>query len=98
MFKRSRNDASLGEVIKEFIASYHLSDKLNEVNFKKYWENICGKVVAKHTLKMYINKRKLFVRVDSAALRNELSMSRTHIAEALNKEAGADVIDEVVFL
>jgi predicted nucleic acid-binding Zn ribbon protein len=98
MFKRSRNDSTLGEVIKEFIAAYHLSDKLNEVNFRQYWENVCGEVVARHTLKMYINKRKLFVRVDSAALRNELSMSRTHIADALNKEAGAQVIDEVVFL
>jgi hypothetical protein len=98
MFKRSRNDAPLGEVIKDFIAAFHLSDKLNEVNFKVYWEKVCGKVVAKHTVKMYINKRKLYVCVDSAALRNELSMSRTHIAESLNKEAGSKVIDEVVFL
>ncbi len=98
MYKRSRNDSTLGEVIKEFIAAYHLSDKLNELDFQKYWEKICGKVVARHTIKMYINKRKLYVKVDSAALRNELSMSRTHITESLNKEAGSSVIDEVVFL
>jgi len=96
--KRNSNDSKLGDVIKEMIGYYHLDEKLHEINFKKYWENVCGELIARHTMKMYINKRKLFVRLDSAALRNELSMSRTHIAESLNKEAGSKVIDEVVFL
>lgn len=98
MSKRSKNDASLGEVIREFIEAYHFSDKLYEIDYRRYWEKVCGKVVAKHTTKMYINKGKLFVRLDSAALRNELNMSRTHICEELNKEAGRKLIEEVVFL
>lgn len=96
--KRSSNDSKLGDVIRELIRYYHLDEKLHEIDYKKYWERVCGPMIVRHTVKMYINKRKLFVRLDSAALKNELTMSRTLLTDSLNKEAGEKIIDEVVFL
>ncbi len=98
MRKRLSNEESLGDVIRDVLKRFHLEEKLHEVNFKNYWQKVCGDLIARHTLKMYINKRKLYVKVDSAALRNELSMSRTSILQSLNKEAGSAVVDEIVFL
>lgn len=96
--RRKSNDSTLGEVIRELVASYHLDEKLHEINFRKHWEKVCGPMIVKHTLKMYIHKKKLFVRLDSAALRNELNMSRTLLTDSLNREAGEKIIEEVVFL
>lgn len=98
MRKRISNDEPLGVVIRDFLKQFHLEEKLHEVNFRQYWARVCGDLIARHTVKMYINKRKLYVKVDSAALRNELTMSRTSIATSLNKEAGSEIIDEIVFL
>jgi len=38
----------------------------------------------------------LYVKVNSAALRNELLFARTKILNTLNKEVGANVIEEIV--
>ena len=38
-----------------------------------------------------------FLQLDSAAQRNELTYAREKIRKALNREAGSEVIDEIVF-
>ena len=91
------NDLSLGEAIKEFLQVYRLEDKLNETRIMKAWEKVLGKMVANHSRDLYIRNRVLHVKIDSAALRNELSYSKEKIVKALNKEVKAEVIEDVVF-
>jgi predicted nucleic acid-binding Zn ribbon protein len=91
-------DRPIGEVIREMIETYRLEGKLNEVKVLHSWEHVVGEMIAKHTKDLYIKNHRLFVRIDSPALKNELTYSRTLIAEKLNQEAGGKVIDEVVFI
>ncbi|MCX6251173.1 MAG: DUF721 domain-containing protein [Bacteroidetes bacterium] len=90
------NDLSLGDAIKEFLQAYRLEDKLNETRIIKSWEKVLGKLVANHSRDLYIRNRVLYVKIDSAALRNELSYAKEKIVKALNKEVKADVIKDVV--
>jgi predicted nucleic acid-binding Zn ribbon protein len=90
------NDQSLGDAIKEFLQAYRLEDKLNETRLMASWEKVLGKLVANHTTELYIKNRILFVKLDSAALRNELSYAREKIVKALNAAVKADVIEELV--
>jgi hypothetical protein len=90
------NDQSLGDAIREFLHSYHLEDKLNETKVIQSWGKIVGPMVEKHTHGLYINNRILFVKVDSAALRQELSFSRSKIVAALNSEVKSNVIEDIV--
>ena len=90
------NDQSLGDAIREFLRSYSLEDKLNETRVIKSWGKIVGPMVEKHTHGLYIRNRILFVKVDSAALRQELSFSRSKIVTALNDEAKANIIEDIV--
>jgi predicted nucleic acid-binding Zn ribbon protein len=53
-------------------------------------------MIAKHTKSLRIVKRVLYVEVDSAALRNELTYLREKIKKKLNKKAGDNLIDEVI--
>ena len=91
------NDQSLGEVIKEFLHSYRLEDKLHETRLIQSWEKVVGALVSKHTHGLYIKNRILFVQIDSSALRNELSYSREKIIRELNQEASSAVIEDIVF-
>ncbi len=94
---KKSNDQTLKEVINELLKAYKLSDKLKEVRLIDSWEKVVGKLINKHTKNLYIKKKVLFVKLDSAALRNELSYARQKIIKALNKEAKEEVIDDIVF-
>ena len=90
------NDQSLGDAIRQFLHSYHLEDKLNETKVIQSWGKIVGPMVEKHTHGLYIRNRILFVTVDSAALRQELSYSRSRLVVALNEEVKTNSIDDIV--
>jgi predicted nucleic acid-binding Zn ribbon protein len=91
------NDQSLGSAIKEFLHAYHLEEKYNETRLVHSWEKVVGKMVAMHTKDLHIRNKILFIRTDSAALRNELSYARESIVKSLNDEANALVIEDIVF-
>jgi predicted nucleic acid-binding Zn ribbon protein len=91
------NDQSIGSAIKEFLRAYHLEEKYNQTQLVHSWENVVGKMVAKHTKEIFVRNKTLFVRIDSSALRNELCYSREKIMKSLNNEVNAEVIDDIVF-
>lgn len=93
--KRS-NDISLGDAIREFLLSYHLDEKLLEKQVMESWERVMGKMVAQHTIRLNISRKVLYIKVDSAALRSELSFAKEGIRKALNSEVKSEVIREVV--
>ena len=93
---RKSNEKPLKVAIEEFLDSYHLRDKLNEARVISAWEKVVGEMVAKNTGKLHIRNKVLFIKVDSAALRNELMFARNKIITALNREVGATVITEIV--
>lgn len=90
------NDFTLREAIQEFLNTYRLDDKLQERRILESWGEVMGKLVSNHTTDLYIRNKKLFVKVDSAALRSELSYAREKIRDILNKEAKAVIITEVI--
>jgi predicted nucleic acid-binding Zn ribbon protein len=92
------SDRPLGEVLKELIETYRLEGKLNEMKVIHSWEKVVGDMIARHTKDLYIRNGKLFVKIDSPALKNELSYSTSTIIEKLNDEVGSKVIEEVIFL
>ena len=93
---RKSNEQSIKDVISDFLQSNHMKGKLMEINIINNWEKIMGVLIAKNTTKIYFAKGKLFIHIESAPLRNELNYSRSKIVELVNKEAGEELIDEVV--
>ncbi len=91
------NVMSLGQAIRAILKNHNLERGYSEAGLIKSWERIVGSMIAKHTTSVKIYKRVLYVQVDSAALRNELGYAREKIRIALNKEAGKELIDEIVF-
>lgn len=94
---KGSNEMTIGQAINELLKTYKLEDKMTEVKLINSWENVVGKMIAKHTIEIKLKKRKLFVKMDSAAITNELTYAKTKMVKALNIEAGADILDEIVF-
>ena len=96
MIKKS-NESTLRQAIEEMLKTYQLDRKLTETRLINSWEKVVGRMIAKHTSTLYIRNKKLIVKLDSAALKNELSYAKEKIKNALNKEAGQEVITDIVF-
>lgn len=96
--RRTDNTEKLGNVIDRLLKAYRLESKYNEAGLILSWEKVLGKAIANRTDQIYIKDRKLFVRLNSASLRQELSMAKSRLVELLNEQFASSVIDEVVFL
>jgi len=97
MFNKN-NEYTLKEAIEQLLSAYKMNGKINETRIIQAWEQICGAMISRHTENMYIKNKILYVKVDSAALRNELSYAKTKLVMALNSNVKEDVINEIVFL
>ena len=94
---KSSNEYTLKQAIEALIDQYKIQERLSETVVINDWEKIVGKMIARHTKNMYIKKRILFVELDNAALRNELSYAKTKLVLAINKSLNSEAIDEIVF-
>ncbi len=91
------NEYTLKQAIEALINNFKIEERLNETAIITEWERIVGKMVARHTSNIYIKNKVLFVELDSAALRNELSYAKTRLIAAVNAEVKANVITDIVF-
>ena len=94
---RQSNEQPLGEVIKELLSSYRLEGKLMQARVIEAWPGVTGKMITNNTKDIYFKGSKLFVKIDSPALKNELSYSKGRIIEELNKVVGEEVVKDIVF-
>lgn len=92
------NSQKLSDAIHEMIEAYGLKARLSEATLLESWNRVVGEMISRHTKDLHIRKKKLFVTVDSPALKNELIYSRSVLLEKLNEAAGGQVIEEIVFL
>ena len=86
----------LGDLIKEFYELHKGPDYMNEIKVINSWPKVVGPFIASHTIDLSIKNNKLFVRVDSDALRSELSYSKSLLMKNLNAIAGKEVVKEIV--
>lgn len=92
------NDKPLKEAIEQMLNVYKLKRRFDETSLIAAWPLLMGKAVANRTTQLYIRERKLFIKVDSSVLKNELVMIRSEILKKMNERAGAEVLTEIIFV
>ena len=90
------NVQNLGDLIREFIQMHKGPDYLDEMKIINSWKSVVGPFIASHTTDLAIRNKMLFVRVDSDALRMELSYSKSVLKDNLNGLVGREIITEIV--
>ena len=89
--------SSIKDIVFELLDAYRIRGKFNETKIIAFWEQMMGQAIAKRTTNIFVHKGKLYVTLNSAPLKNELSMSKGKIVEMLAREFGNGVVTEVVF-
>ena len=65
-------------------------------NIKLIWKDAMGPTINSYTKSLFLSKKKLFINITSAPLRQELSMSKEKIKDLINERIGTALIEEVV--
>ncbi|MEM9835491.1 MAG: DUF721 domain-containing protein [Bacteroidota bacterium] len=89
-------ERSLKEAFRQFLVNKDNQDGFFRAQIKHAWPRLFGKNVAKHTRDLMVRKRKLYVYVTAATVRNQLMMVREGIRKRLNEEVGEEYLTEVI--
>jgi len=86
------------EAISQMLNVYKIKRKFDETAVAAAWPDIVGKPVANRTSELFISNKKMFLRIESSVVKNELIMMRAQIIEKINTEAGDVLVEEIIFL
>ena len=95
---RKANDKTLKEAIEQMLQVYKIKRRYDETGIKSSWPGLVGKSVANRTKEIYIRDKKLFLRIESSVIKNELILMRTQIIDKINNEANTVLVEEIIFL
>ncbi len=84
--KRKSKLLSIKDLTSEFYNSDKMKKGINEVEIASTWTKITSKQIQSRTKKLFVKENKLYIKVNSAPLRNELSNNRKVILEKFKAE------------
>lgn len=93
---RRNKTLTLREVLNDLISEYRIGPKLREASVINLWGEVTGKAISSRTSKIYIRDGVLHVYLTSSVVKNELMMLREALRQRLNKDAGEEVVREIV--
>ncbi len=88
---------SIGEIFNSFLKQEKLDTQFNEQKALTLWPEIVGPGINRYTVGRTVKNGVMTVTISSAALRNELMLSRTAIITRINEALGAEVITNIIF-
>ena len=94
---KKKNPVSVKNIIDKILLNKKLNHGLLELRIKDAWINVMGKNVNTYTTDIKLNKEIIFVKLSSAALKNELVYRADTIIKLLNNELGQEKIKEIKF-
>lgn len=95
---RLKQANSIKSIIQKMTSNKFFGDGLRKVFIKKIWLNVMGKNVSQYTENIYIKNNTLFLKINSSALKQELSYGKDKIIDNFNNEIGSDEIKKIVFI
>lgn len=96
MARRQRENASLGDVLKDFIQTNRLQKGLDQISVKDAWHSVLGGAISKYTTDVTLERDTLYVKLSSSVLREELSYGKEKIIKLINEAMNKDLITKLV--
>ena len=86
----------VGDIIAKLLKEDNIDRQFDEQKVVYLWPEIVGSGINRYTVSRYVKNGVLYLHLSSAALRNELMMSRTALIKRLNEAVGSEVINDIV--
>lgn len=95
---RTAETSTVKSAIHELLNTYKIKDKFTATQITASWGTLMGEPIARRTEKVYMKDKKLFVKLNSAPLKNELSLSKQKVKNLFQQEFGDNAVEDIVFL
>lgn len=89
---------SLKSELDNFMTYIGLDSRMQELKILSVWSECVGEAIAKYSTPVEIKKNKLFVSVENAAWRYELSLKKIEIIDNLNRSFKKKLIKDIIFI
>ncbi len=93
---KKNNLIKLGDAINQLFKQEKLDVKISQFSVKNGWKDIVGEMVANNTKDISFHEKTVFVSLNSAALKHELSFRKEDIITSINKFCGYKLVDQIV--
>ena len=93
---KRKNTYKVGDVVRKLMDNPNLSQKLDELDALDAWKDLIGKSLIKYVSHQKIYKGKLYIKINSAVMRNELSFKKTYLIEEINSKVGKEIISDII--
>ena len=85
-----------GDLLNEVFSRPEIAAKIAEGELPETWRSVVGDAVADLTAQLQLNRRILYVSVQSAIVRNELLYRRESLRQELNRRSRVPIIDSII--
>lgn len=89
---------SVAEIIDTLLKENHLEENLLMHRALSVWPTVVGNYINRHTVERRVAGGVVYLRIPSAAVRQELTMHRDALIQALNEAVGQPVIHDIKFM
>jgi len=91
-----KKEVPLKKVINQLLRAYGYNDMLDEIDLMKAYDEVVGVMFVKHTVKKFYKNRILFVQLDSAVLKQEMSYMKTTLVLKINQMLGKQILKDII--
>jgi hypothetical protein len=95
--ERKSETSSVKDAIEAMLDSYKLRGKFDQNRLINSWESMMGKPISRRTEKIFIKEKVLFVKLNSAPLRQELTIAKSKVLEIIHRHFDKDLVSDVKF-
>jgi predicted nucleic acid-binding Zn ribbon protein len=96
IMRKEKNEMNMKEALQYFLQKMNLKPGMYENQIVTIWKELMGATIESYTREIKLRGNKLYLRIDSAPLRAELTLSREKLKKRLNEQLGEDYISDVI--
>lgn len=93
-----KDSQSIGDILRLAFQDNCFQDRLDERKAIDLWAAVVGQALASQCARPHVAAGVMTVGVRNAALRHELTMSRSMLAHEINRQLGKNVISDIRFV
>jgi predicted nucleic acid-binding Zn ribbon protein len=95
--QRNSNTSSIRDAIDAMMDSYRIKGKFDENKLIGSWGKLMGDPIARRTEKLFIKNHVLYVKLNSAPLRQELTIAKSKVLEIIHRNFDSELVEDVKF-
>ena len=93
---KRHNDQPIHEVLSKLMKSPSYKNGFYDTKIKQIWENKLGKLLLNKTEKIHFSKGTIYLKLNSAPLRQQLMMGKDKLIKNFNNELGDSIVNNII--